>query len=242
MNGTLFPPPGSSGLRLIGDVHGEIDLLEPLVAEARKAGRAVLLLGDLVDRGQDSLAVVRLVLERADAGWLDMVPGNHDDKLRRYAAGRPVDTRGEIGRTLAAFAAAADGHALLDRFAAFVGTRPLWRRLGDVFCVHAAFAPAMLAEDPAPLLQATPARLRALRHTALYGAGPQVGGRVVRSYDWVDAIPAGLVVVIGHDIVSRRAILMREGRAGGRLIHLDTGAATGGSLSYLDIDPPFSPA
>ncbi|SNB77204.1 Calcineurin-like phosphoesterase [Arboricoccus pini] len=238
MSDTVFPPPGVGGLRLIGDVHGEIELLASRLDEADRMGLAVLLLGDLVDRGPDSVAVVRLVLARAEAGMLDMVPGNHDDKLWRHVAGRPVDTDGEIGQTLAAFANAFDGQALLRRFAAFVGTRPLWRRVGDLFCVHAGFAPAMLAEKSPPTLRDTPARLRPLRHTALYGAGPMIGGRVMRSYDWIDTIPNGLVVVIGHDIVSRQTIVMREGRAGGRLIHLDTGAATGGILSHLDIDMP----
>jgi hypothetical protein len=57
----------------------------------------------------------------------------------------------------------------------------------------------------------------------------------VRTYRWVDLIPAKISVAIGHDVVSTETIVRRHGRSGGEVVHLDTGADRGGTLSWLDI-------
>lgn len=69
---------------VIGDVHGEIDALDALLAvldrdhpEAR-----LVFLGDLADRGPDSPAVIRRVRERMERGAL-CVLGNHELSVLR---------------------------------------------------------------------------------------------------------------------------------------------------------------
>jgi len=71
-------------LDLIGDVHGEIDALRTLldrlgvdVARSR-AERPLVFVGDLVDRGPDSVAVVELYAKLAAAGLAFAVLGNHE--------------------------------------------------------------------------------------------------------------------------------------------------------------------
>ena len=71
-------------LDLIGDVHGEIDALRTLldrlgvdVARGR-AERPLVFVGDLVDRGPDSVAVVELYAKLAAAGLAFAVLGNHE--------------------------------------------------------------------------------------------------------------------------------------------------------------------
>ena len=86
---------------IIGDIHGCYDELCELLAalgyreDTREGmrhpeGRRVLFLGDLVDRGPKVVETVTLVRRMVEAGQALCVPGNHDDKLRRYLAGRPV--------------------------------------------------------------------------------------------------------------------------------------------------------
>lgn len=74
-------------LDLIGDVHGEIEGLLKLLhrlgvdPEARTCRRPVVFVGDLVDRGPDSVAVVQLVARLLEAGIAQAILGNHELNL-----------------------------------------------------------------------------------------------------------------------------------------------------------------
>jgi len=57
----------------------------------------------------------------------------------------------------------------------------------------------------------------------------------VRTYRWVETIPAGWTVIVGHDVRSRTAPPIMANAAGGRAIFLDTGAGAGGRLSWIDL-------
>jgi serine/threonine protein phosphatase 1 len=74
----------------IGDIHGRPDLLHPLLDEAareprRRPRRAIVFLGDLVDRGPDSLGAIDLALgaaERIGAHETISLMGNHEAMMR----------------------------------------------------------------------------------------------------------------------------------------------------------------
>lgn len=73
---------------LVGDIHGEVDALDALVARLgydRKGrhpkGRRLVFCGDLVDRGHDSPATVARVAAIVDAGRGQAVLGNHELNL-----------------------------------------------------------------------------------------------------------------------------------------------------------------
>jgi len=70
---------------VIGDVHGEIDALQALLAHlgyavdgSHPAGRRVVFVGDLCDRGPDSPAVLDLAMNWVGAGRAQCVLGNHE--------------------------------------------------------------------------------------------------------------------------------------------------------------------
>jgi protein phosphatase len=94
---------------IIGDIHGcflELkELLEKLGYTIRTTepgrtnfgfdvkppeGRTAIFLGDLVDRGPDSPAVLRLAMSMVNAGVAYCVPGNHDMKLHKHLSGKSV--------------------------------------------------------------------------------------------------------------------------------------------------------
>ncbi len=89
---------------IIGDVHGcfeeVVALLRTLGYEVQDAeaaptashpeGRRAFFVGDLVDRGPKSPAVLRLVMTMVREGNALCVPGNHDIKLKRKLDGRDV--------------------------------------------------------------------------------------------------------------------------------------------------------
>jgi hypothetical protein len=80
--------PGS--LDIVGDVHGEIDALEDLLTvlgyegDGRHPdGRRLVFVGDLVDRGPSSPAVLRRVLRLVRTGCAQCLLGNHEINLLR---------------------------------------------------------------------------------------------------------------------------------------------------------------
>jgi serine/threonine protein phosphatase 1 len=74
----------------VGDIHGRADLLAALIDEAartpkRREKRAIVFLGDLVDRGPDSLGAIDLAIgagERIGADETIALMGNHEAMMR----------------------------------------------------------------------------------------------------------------------------------------------------------------
>jgi serine/threonine protein phosphatase 1 len=71
---------------VVGDLHGCVDALRYLLSEIAFDGSRDRLfsVGDLVDRGSDSLAAIDLI----DKPWFYPVLGNHEDALCAVAAGK----------------------------------------------------------------------------------------------------------------------------------------------------------
>lgn len=98
---------------VIGDVQGCLAPLQQLLQRIwqRDADAQILFAGDLVNRGPDSLGVLRLVRELQLQGRADSVLGNHDLHLLALAEGlrqaHPSDTLSEL-------LAAADAAELLN--------------------------------------------------------------------------------------------------------------------------------
>jgi len=239
-------PPGSdsllrrgfTGLRVVGDVHGEAAAFAHAVAGAEAERLFLVQLGDLTDYGPDSPGVLRLIFGLLDAGRGRFLLGNHDHKLRRALSGQQVRIAPDgLGQTLAQLAAAADGPLLRTRMMQAVAAAPAWLRLGTWFFVHAGWHPRMLHEPPPP--DAGMRRPDPVLSRALFG---QVTGRMRpdgypdRIYDWIDHIPPGITVHCGHDQRSTDGRpFVQQGAMGGRAVFLDTGAGKGGHLSWLDL-------
>lgn len=228
---------GFTGLRVVGDVHGDARGFTAAVAGAEAARLFLIQLGDLTDHGPDNPAVLRAVFGLIDAGAGLFVLGNHDHKLRRALLGQSVRIEREgLGRTLDQLAAAPDGDALKARAITEIARAPAWLTLGRLCCVHAAFHDAMVQHPSPP--DAGAARPEGLVGRAIFG---QVTGRrdedgfPIRLAGWVDRIPAWLTVLVGHDNRSTdgRPMTMK-GLRGGRAIFLDTGAGKGGALAWQD--------
>ncbi|MBY5971823.1 metallophosphoesterase [Ferrimonas balearica] len=84
----------------IGDIHGQIDLLDGALARiAQDGGRdgpggpdEVIFTGDLVDRGPEARAVIdRLIAGRAEGRNWTILLGNHDRMFRRFLENARLD-------------------------------------------------------------------------------------------------------------------------------------------------------
>ena len=225
--------PPSTGGRLvyaIGDVHGRLDLLEPLlrdiaedVVATRPAERPLLVfLGDYVDRGPQSRQVIELVLRMQTDGAFEVVAlkGNHEEALLQFLddpafaatwmehGGGPTlasyDVPPSVARTdVEAWTKVRDAfdEALPDVHRAFYQQLELMRVVGDYAFVHAGVRPGVAIEDQAER------DLLWIRHEFLNDRGP-----------------FGKVVVHGHTPSEEPQMLRHR-------LGLDTGAYATGVLT-----------
>ncbi len=85
-----FGPSPEKEIFAVGDIHGRADLLAALIEEAarepkRREKRAIVFLGDLVDRGPDSLGAIDLAIGAAERIGADegiALMGNHEAMMR----------------------------------------------------------------------------------------------------------------------------------------------------------------
>lgn len=226
---TLALPRWASGALVIGDVHGQAALFERFCELAQREHLLIVSLGDLVDRGPDNAGALRSMLRLMECGSGLFIRGNHDDKLFRTLKGNPTIVDGDLAVTIEQLDAASDGKALKRGFCDAYKAAPFLVLLGSTVLVHGAMAPAMLRTKSLP---------RKLKALALYGeaTSDDVRQKPARTYRWLDSVPSGTTVIIGHHPISDTAIVTRENAAGGKLIHLDCGAGKGRGLGAVRLD------
>jgi predicted kinase/diadenosine tetraphosphatase ApaH/serine/threonine PP2A family protein phosphatase len=219
---------------LIGDVHGCYDELAALLTRlgyvieeaadtshgcraSHPDGRTAVFVGDLVDRGPATPAVLRLVMSMVESGSGLCVAGNHEDKLLRKLKGRNVQITHGLAETLEQLAAGPpefmeplqtflDGlrsHCVLDG--------------GKLVVAHAGLTEPMHGRASA-----------AVRAFALYGdttGETDEYGLPVR-LNWAAEYRGAAMVVYGHTPVLAPEWLNNT-------IDIDTGCVFGGSLTAL---------
>ncbi|MBD0256902.1 MAG: polynucleotide kinase-phosphatase [Cytophagales bacterium] len=217
---------------IIGDVHGcyaELaQLLEKLGYGVRPTGdgetevvpppgRTALFVGDLVDRGPDSPAVLKLVMGMVRAGTALCVPGNHDEKLLRKLSGKNVQPKHGLAETLQQLAGEPD--AFLEQVRQFI----------DGLVSHYVLDGGRLVVAHAGLKEEMQGRgSGAVRSFCLYGettGETDEFGLPVR-YNWAADYRGKAMVVYGHTPVPVPEWLNHT-------IDIDTGCVFGGELTAL---------
>jgi len=219
------------GFKVIGDVHGEFDAFSALVEEAAEANLFVVGLGDYTDRGPKSPEVMQKVMNLVNDGSMGAIVGNHDDKLWRHLNGNQVAITHGLDLTVEQLGndsqVGADFHAVMPGF-------PLWATVMNFTFVHGAFHPVMLKHPF--VTQAQKKEFKGISSRALFGQvdGYRNDGVPNRIHDWIDEIPEGHRVFVGHEVVPDQP-LMKVGGKGGIAMFIDTGAGKGGVLSSVDV-------
>ena len=222
------------GFRVIGDIHGEFDMLMEILDDATDKNLHPILLGDLTDRGPASDKVLGFVLTAASVGAVSLVMGNHDDKLWRHINGNGVKIAHGLDLTLAQLDAAPGGDTIKAMFHKMAPDFPVWVTMGDFTFAHGSFHPVML-DEKIVLYKDKKGKGKAVSR-AFYGQvdGFKDDGMPIRIHDWVDDIPAGHTVFVGHEVVGDD-VLTKVGAKGGKAVFVDTGAGKGGKLSSVDV-------
>ena len=227
------------GVRFFGDIHGCHAEFAALAEDALARNLHLHSLGDLINRGPDSPGCMRLACDLHDAGMLDINPGNHDALFARWFRGEPVPVKPNgLGLTLTQLWQARDGHLLARRYYDLLMGARLWSRFGRIYAVHAAVNAEMLGRDGPSLGESD--WESELHRFALEGElrdpeDPERWALGRRSFGWLDQVPAGVTVMIGHSVASTDGLRERRNALGGRVVHLDTGLQRGGPLSHVDV-------
>lgn len=217
------------GLRVIGDVHGDVNAFQ----HATLTERYIIQLGDLVDHGPDSAGVLEIMLNLLDTKRGMFILGNHDRKLGRALEGRRLRRDLPLEKTLQQITAYDD---LAQRSYHAISIAPAWQRFGNLIFVHGGFHTAMLSSPPP---QTGIGEMSPVLSRALFGetiSRMQNDGYPERRLNWINRIPYGMTVYVGHD---RRSCdgrpWERVGRLGGKAIFMDLGAGKGGHLAWVDL-------
>jgi protein phosphatase len=214
---------------IIGDVHGCYDELTALLetlgyqvaadgsSAAHPGGRTAVFVGDLVDRGPATPAVLRLVMGMTTAGTGLSVTGNHEAKLVRALRGRDVTVSHGLAESLAQLAAepaefTTEAMTFMDQLLGHVVLDD-----GKLVVAHAGLPEVMHGRASA-----------AVRSFALYGdtsGETDEFGLPVR-YPWAQDYRGRAMVAYGHTPVP-------EAEWVNGTICLDTGCVFGGRLTAL---------
>jgi bis(5'-nucleosyl)-tetraphosphatase (symmetrical) len=214
---------------IVGDIQGCGDPLDTLLAKLKLGSTDLLYCaGDLVNRGPQSLAVLRRLRDLKAR----VVLGNHDLKLLRIASGRAQPTAGDCFEDVLD---APDSDVLL----AWLGRQPVLRVERDFVLVHAGLHPQWTDIESAAA-ETNAAIDRHVRGSADRGIEfatevrycDRRGRRPERDHPppeppfqpWDHFYRGERTVVFGH--WARRGLVVRP-----RLRGLDTGCVYGGSLS-----------
>jgi len=125
---------------VISDIHGCYLTFRRLVEEVIKLKKTdwLFLLGDYVDRGPSTKAVLDYILELMDQGYtLFPLRGNHEDDLLDYSRGVVRFLLWQLNRHNYPDILA-DGK-IMDRYQKFLESLPYYYELHDYYLVHAGF-------------------------------------------------------------------------------------------------------
>lgn len=228
---------------IIGDVHGCYDELCELLAllgykvtagdrevtagERHEAApvlevsapddRRVIFVGDLVDRGPRTPDVLRLVMHMVGAGQAFCVPGNHDDKFRRWLQGRKVKLT--HGLETSARQMEHETAAFKRAVAEFIDSRDthLWLDDGKLVVAHAGILEEYIGTSSGKE-----------RHFCLYGdtTGERDEHGLPIRYNWAAEYHGDAAIIYGHTPIP-------EPRWLNNTLCIDTGCVFGGRLTAL---------
>ncbi len=237
---------GFKGVMALGDVHGVRESLKTAIDWAVSRNLYMILLGDIIDYGPDSLDCLNIVYDIVTRGRGAMIIGNHEKKIDKWISqdrtrrntGKPVTIRlseGNKATTNLVEELTPENRVRFEcKFNALLNLSKNHINLGNFLFSHGGAEPEMFDLHDFRLGD------RRLESIAVYGEVDAVkqfreDGYPNRVYHWVDRIPEGKQVVVGHDIRSDIKPLVENGKRGGTATFLDTGSGKGGHLTTAHI-------
>lgn len=216
---------------IIGDIHGCFAELQKLTEQLgykwedgiprHPNNRKLAFVGDLADRGPESLKVIETVYNLARDRLAYYVPGNHCNKLYRFFLGRNVQITHGLETTVAEYNAlsASQQEKIRKMFMELYEHAPLYAVLDNkkLVVAHAGIREDYIGRND-----------KKVQTFVLYGditGETHPDGSPVRR-DWARHYRGKAWIVYGHTPV-------REPRFINRTVNIDTGCVFGGKLTAL---------
>lgn len=221
-------------LDVIGDIHGCLEELHHLFEQLgyqkqenyffHPNGRVPVFIGDITDRGPQSIEVIRLVcnmvLHQKNAKY---VPGNHCNKLYRYFLGNNVMLKHGLETTAAEFRALNHQQQewIRTQFMTLYEQSLLYLEIPEVNAViaHAGIKESFIGRYG-----------KKVKTFVLYGdisGKKDAEGRPIRN-DWAKHYHGSRWIVYGHTPVKQPRIV-------GQTINIDTGCVFGNALTAFQL-------
>jgi hypothetical protein len=220
------------GITVVGDLHGDLQSLTTALAWARGRQHFVWFLGDVIDYGPETLQTADAVYHAVMAGTAALIIGNHERKIARWldqrGSGRPhfrINDGNQVTIDALTGLGALPRRQWVGRFRSLLAHASLIQQISNISLLHAAAHPTLWGNTP---------NYHLIEQFALYGEADHSSGKFRRVHRWIDAVPAGQMVFVGHDVIGKFPIVV-TGALGGRVVFLDTGCGTGGQLSTADL-------
>lgn len=225
---------------LIGDIHGclaELKALLSIIGWSKEAeDLRVILLGDLVDRGPDSVGVVRFARENG----IERIRGNHDDRYVKYHENQEWHKNNPNNQKPSWLKNYPDRRKILDGLSKedleWIATAPTSIILEDhrTIAVHAGFLPRVpLAEQT----DNTKMHVRflwdnnAAAHLEKHNDYNPPGGSIF----WAENYQEDWHVVYGHHVWDFSDIKIHTNKLGYKCYGIDTGCCFGGKLTGFEL-------
>lgn len=216
---------------IIGDIHGcysellqlfdKLGYIERNQLYINPLGRKLVFVGDLMDRGPNSIKVIQLVTRLVSEELALYVPGNHCDKLNRLFLGRDVQvthgletTVDELGKL-----SSETKQQVKKDFINLVENAPLYLVLdeGQLIVSHAGIRQDLIGQYN-----------KKVRTFCLYGditGEKDKTGFPIRR-DWSQEYTGESWIIYGHTPVKQPRFINRT-------VNIDTGCVFGGQLTGL---------
>jgi len=131
----------STGNRyVISDIHGCFKTFRRLVEKVIKMNKSdqLFLLGDYVDRGPSTMAVLDYIIELIELGYnIFPLRGNHENDLLEYAKGEPRFLLWHLSKNK--YPEIVQNGRIGDKYLSFFEGLPYYYELDDYVLVHAGF-------------------------------------------------------------------------------------------------------
>jgi protein phosphatase len=216
---------------IIGDIHGCYNEFAELTRQlgyewkddipVHPKGRILAFVGDLTDRGPQSLKVIETVYSLVNKKLAHYVPGNHCNKLYRFFLGRNVQIKHGLETTVAEYKALPSEQQaeIRKKFMTLYEQAPLYKVLdhGKLVIAHAGIRADYIGRYD-----------KKVQTFVLYGdiiGETNPDGTPVRR-DWAKHYKGQAWIIYGHTPV-------KEPRIVNQTVNIDTGCVFGGKLTAL---------
>lgn len=222
---------------IIGDVHGCFDEFKSLTQKLNYSwetgipihtgNRKICFVGDITDRGPNSLSMIEVVWKLWKNGRAYYVPGNHCNKLYRYFLGRNVQITHGLETTVAELnnISIKKANHYKRIFIELYEGSPIYQIFdeGKLVVAHAGIREDYIGKYN-----------KSVKTFVLYGdiSGEFLPNGMPVRRDWAQSYKGKPFIVYGHTPVKNPRLI-------GNTINIDTGAVFGGKLTafkYPEMD------